>query len=89
MCRNLVVLHNVEAPEESVWAGVIPLFAISFVVLLQVPGGELLSAGRAAGRAAGALCPLVALDPVAAVAVSAAVVAALYPATPRVNTNCA
>lgn len=87
MCRDLVVLYNVEAPQECVGTGVAPLFTFSLFVLLQVPGGKLLSTSWAAGRAAWALRPLVALHPVTAVAVSAAVVTAFDPENPRVNTS--
>lgn len=77
--RDLVMRHDVVAPHEGVGAGVTPLLALPFLVLLEVAGGELLPARRAAGRASRALGPLVAFHPIAAVAVSAAMVATLYP----------
>lgn len=79
VCCDSFVRHDVVAPEEGVGAGVDSLLAFLLLMLRQVPCRQLLSAGRAAGRAARALGPLVAFHPVAPVTVSAALVAAFYP----------
>lgn len=83
VCLDLVVRHDIVAPQEGVGAGVTPLLALPFLVNLKVGGGELLPASRAAGRASRAIDSLVASHPIAAVAVSAAIVATLYPGRPR------
>lgn len=78
--RNLVLQHHVMAPAHCVGACDPPLGALPLLVSLEVSCGELYAAGRAAGGAAGALCALVTFHPVAAIAVCAAVITALYPA---------
>ena len=81
--RDLLVRHDVVAPQEGVGAGVAALLALPLLVQLKVAGGDLLPARRATGRASWALGPLVTFHAIAAVAVSAAIVATLDPASAR------
>ena len=81
--RDLVLQHYVMAPAHCVWACHPPLGALPLFVRLEVSCWELYAAGRAAGGAAGALGALVTFHPVAAIAVCAAAVTALYPVKPH------